>query len=157
MRQPLFAQRRFDGRTFGALLAVAAVVAVAVAVALAGAPRAVADVSDAAGKAETVLEVADHSASDQPANSQVNAEEDAVLQSGADESAAELPASEREDVGASDLALAHEEAYGDQPMLVSDGDDASQPGIFEAQLGEEDYGVGIDADEDVPVELMSQQ
>ena len=91
MRQPLFAQRRFDGRTFGALLAVAAVVAVAVA------------------------------------------------------------------VDASDLALVHEEAYGDQPMLVSDGDDASQPGIFEAQLGEEDYGVGIDADEDVPVELMSQQ
>lgn len=58
---------------------------------------------------------------------------------------------------ASDLALVHEEAYGDQPMLVSDGDDASQLGIFEAQLGEEDYGVGIDADEDVSVELMSQQ
>ena len=138
MRQPLFAQRKIDGRAFGALLAAAAVVAVAATVALGNAPRAAADVPDAGGATETVLEVADHSADGQPAKPEAAAE-GATLQAGDEESAVELAAPTQGDADASVSESAHEEAYGGQPILVSDGDDAGQAGAFDAQQTEEAY------------------
>ena len=139
MRQPLFAQRKIDGRAFGALLAAAAVVVVAATVALGNAPRAAADVPDAGGATETVLEVADHSADGQPAKPEADAAENVTLQVGAEESAVELAAPTQEDTDASISESAHEEACGDQPILVSDGDDVDQAEAFDARQTEEVY------------------